>query len=133
MLVGMLALIVAIGGTAGALPGQRSVGAEDLKANSVGARAIGGGTIQEGNGRLANDPVAGDGIYGSTEVRVRCPARAPLAINPIVEGIGDRSILGDTVVLRSPTAGPRGYVFTFSSDSGPSQRLGARLTCIPRR
>ena len=41
MVIAVISLVVAIGGTAVALPGKRSVDSNDLRKDSVGARSLG--------------------------------------------------------------------------------------------
>ncbi len=54
MVVAIISLIVAIGGTAVALPGKRTVGSDDLRKDSVGARSLGRALLGQ-VGRLAID------------------------------------------------------------------------------
>lgn len=72
LIVGFIALFIAIGGTAGALTGQRTVFADDLRTGSVAARAIASGAVHDtelGNIVYREDVNSiNDGASGRAEV-----------------------------------------------------------------
>ncbi len=86
MVIAVISLVVAIGGTAVALPGKRSVDSNDLRKDSVGARALGKVLVGVSSGLPSTDPVAEDGDFTEAEGTVRCPARAPFAFDPSISG-----------------------------------------------
>ncbi len=67
MIVAMISLIIAIGGTAVALPGKHTVGQDDLKNGSVGARSVARTILGHSKVMSSSDLVAGDGIFAEAE------------------------------------------------------------------
>lgn len=133
MVVAIISLIVAIGGTAFALPGKFTVGRDDLKDGSVGARALGRATLDYGFNMKSLDTIAGDGVLVESEGTVRCPSRAPFAMDPTVSGIGPQAFETRRVTLANRWDGPGGYKFTITSDEGPDAVYGLSVNCLPSR
>src|SRR5690606_15535145 len=84
MVVAVTSLVVAIGGTATALPGRATVDRNDLRKSVVGARAIGKVMLEHRAGMLSTDPLAGDGQFTEVEGEIRCPSKAPFAFDPSI-------------------------------------------------
>lgn len=131
MVVAVIALIVAIGGTAAALPGRFTVGQKDLKKGSVGARSL-GRMISPRTVIWSNDETAGDGVFREAEGQIMCPLKAPLAINPHVSGMGPRAFELQRNMIEGPLKSPRGFWYRITTDDGEA---GYTLTvsCLPRR
>lgn len=133
MVVAMISLIVAIGGTAVALPGKRTVGRDDLRNQSVGARAIGSAIVDYQTGVRSTDPVAGDGVFTEMEGSIRCPGRAPFAFDPSIGNMGPRAFELRRNALPNRWGGPAGYRFIVSSDEGPDFGFAMKVNCLPVR
>lgn len=133
MVVATISLIVAIGGTAFALPGKFTVGRDDLKDASVGARALGRAKLDYGLNMKSLDPIEGDGDFVESEGSVRCPSTAPFAMDPTVSGLGPRAFETRRVALANRWNGPGGYRFFISSDEGPDAVYGLSVNCLPTR
>ncbi|MGK2955056.1 MAG: hypothetical protein ACSLFI_05225, partial [Solirubrobacterales bacterium] len=91
MVVAMISLIVAIGGTAVALPGKRTVDNDDLRTDSIGARSFGSAVLGYSRGFASTDPVAKDGVFTETEGSIRCPEKAPFAFDPSIGNMGPQA------------------------------------------
>ncbi len=133
MVVAMVALIVAIGGTAAALPGKFTVGRDDLKTSSVGARALGRMIVGHIQVVQSLDPVAGDGSFTETEGTVMCPPKAPTAIDPSVSGLGPDAFERSRTALSNDLGAPQGYRFTISSDRGSGLGFTIKVNCLLSR
>jgi hypothetical protein len=133
MVVAVISLIVAIGGTAAALPGSRTVGGNDLKNNAVGARSLGRSMLNFGQSLASNDPVAKDGEFTEIEGTVRCPAWAPFAFDPAVANMGPFAFERARTVVTSRFGGPVGYTFEVLTDQGPDVGYSMTVNCLPRR
>lgn len=131
MIVAIVALIVAIGGTATALPGKFTVGRKDLKKESVGARAL-GRTLQVQSGIKGIDQIANDGIFTEAEGEVMCPMKAPLAIDPYVTGMGPDAFEIHRSTILNKWKSPGGYWFRITTDEGKAG-YALRVSCLPRR
>jgi hypothetical protein len=132
MVVAVISLVVAIGGTAVALPGGRTVEDNDLRNDSVGARAIGDVLVGQVAGLASSDSVAEDGNFTESEGTIRCPSRAPFALDPAISGLGPLAYETSRKVVVNRFGGPGGYIFRVTSDAGP---IGFTMTvnCLPRR
>jgi hypothetical protein len=130
MVVALIALVVAIGGTAAALPGKFTVGRDDLKNGSVGARSIGKILTDQSQAFPSKDAVAGDGIFTESTGTIRCPAKAPTAIDPQVGGLGPQAFEVKRNALSNRFGGPLGYEFTVSSDQGPDVGYTMKVNCL---
>lgn len=133
MVVATISLIVAIGGTAFALPGKFTVGRDDLKNDSVGARALGRATLDYGLNMKSLDPIEGDGTFVESEGSVQCPSKAPFAMDPTVSGLGQSAFETRRITLANRWNGPGGYRFFISSDEGPDAVYGLSVNCLPSR
>ncbi len=133
MVVALIALVVAIGGTAAALPGRFGVGRNDLQKSSVGARALGKMRLDQGVVLRSEDPVAGDGLFTESTGLIRCPSDAPVAIDPYVGGLGPDAFERKRESLPNRWGGPVGYEFTVSSDRGPDVGFSLKVNCLPTR
>ena len=133
MVVAVISLIVAIGGTAVALPGKRSVDSGDLRNGSVGARALGRVVLGNVAGLPSTDPVAEDGNFTELEGSVRCPARAPFAFDPSVSGLGPYAFEVNRRVILNRFSGPGGYEFRVLSDKGSGVAFTMKVNCLSRR
>ncbi|MCO5314594.1 MAG: hypothetical protein M9938_00290 [Solirubrobacterales bacterium] len=131
MVVAIIALIVAIGGTATALPGRFTVGRQDLKADSVGARAL-GRVVEVRGGIRSNDITGGDGNFTEAEGEILCPARAPFGFDPAITGLGPRAFEIQRTSILGRSGAPRGYRFRLSTDDGV-YGYTITLNCLPRR
>lgn len=130
MVVALIALIVAIGGTAAALPGRFTVGQDDLKRSSVGARAIGKMMVAHTRVVRSKDPVADDGVFTETRGTIRCPAKAPLAIDPSIGIMGPKSFEARRRTLTSRWGAPIGYTFFINGDAGPEIGYTMTVNCL---
>lgn len=130
MVVALIALIVAIGGTATALPGKFTVGQDDLKSSSVGARSIGKMMVEKTGVAKSQDPMAGDGIFTETRGSVRCPEKAPLAIDPAVAVLGPKAYVARQMALPNRWGAPGGYEFRISGDEGPEIGYTMSVNCL---
>lgn len=130
MVVALVALIVAIGGTAAALPGKFTVGQDDLKKSSVGARALGKMLVGETQVFKSQDPQAGDGEFTETKGEIRCPAKAPTAIDPAVANMGKAAFEVRRLAIPNRWGAPVGYEFVVSSDQGPNVGYTMTVNCL---
>ena len=130
MVVALISLIVAIGGTAVALPGKRTVGSDDLRTGSAGARSIGSAMLGFQTGMRSTDPVAGDGLFTETEGMIRCPTKAPFAFDPSVGNMGPRAFELRRFPLPNRWGGPAGYRFIVSSDEGSEVGFAINVNCL---
>jgi hypothetical protein len=133
MVVAVISLVVAIGGTAVALPGKRTVGPDDLKNGSVGARALAGPVVSLQSGLRSIDLTAGDGNFTEADGVIRCPARAPFAFDPSIGNMGPRAFEVRRTVIPNRWGGPGGYEFRITTDEGPDIGYTMRVNCLPRR
>ncbi len=133
MVVALVALIVAVSGTAVALPGKFTVGKDDLKGSSVGARALGRMIIGHSQVVGSNDPVAFDGQFTETRGTVLCPARAPTALDPSIGNMGPTSFERSRRAISNRWGAPRGYEFVISGDEGPDFGYTMKVNCLPAR
>ena len=133
MVVALISLIVAIGGTAVALPGMRTVSSDDLRKESVGARAIGGTILDHVGGLPSTDPVAEDGQFTETEGSIRCPSKAPFAFDPSIGNMGPQAFELRRFALPNRWGGPAGYRFIISTDEGPDVGYTMKVNCLPTR
>lgn len=130
MVVAVIALVIAIGGTAVALPGKFTVGQDDLKNSSVGARALGRMLVGHTQILRSQDPVPDDGMFTESRAVVKCPAKAPTAIDPSIAGMGVSAYeIGRTAISNSIGA-PQGYEFSISSDQGPDVGYAMTVNCL---
>lgn len=130
MVVALISLIVAIGGTAVALPGKRTVGSDDLRTSSVGARAIGTAILGHSQVFPSTDPVAADDQFTETEGMIRCPTKAPFAFDPSVGNMGPRAFELRRFPLPNRWGGPAGYRFIVSSDEGSEVGFAIKVNCL---
>ncbi len=133
MAVAIIALIVAIGGTATALPGKFTVGQDDLKKSSVGARSLGKFLIGHSTVARSLDPVQGDDKMTETRAEILCPSDKPLAFDPSVSKLGPHSFLVSSTALANHLGGPRGYSFEILGDEGPEFGYKLSVNCLPVR
>lgn len=133
MVVAMVALIVAIGGTAAALPGKFTVGRDDLKTSSVGARALGRMIVGHIQVVQSLDPVAGDGNFTETRGSVRCPSKASTAIDPSVANLGSKAFAVRSAAIPNQWGAPLGYEFILSTDEGPNVGYALTVNCLLSR
>lgn len=133
MVVAVISLIMAIGGTAFALPGRFSVGRDDLKQSVVGARAIGKVVLEHRWVMESRDAVANDGIFTESEGEIRCPARAPFAFDPSIGMMGPLAYERRRSVIANRWGGPGGYRFIVSGDEGPQVGYTMKVNCLPKR
>lgn len=133
MVVAVISLIVAIGGTATALPGRFKVDRNDLRNSVVGARSIGKVVLEHRGGLLSTDPVAEDGVFTEFEGEIRCPAKAPFAFDPSIGLMGPQAFERRRSVIANRWGGPGGYRFTVSSDAGPGVTYTMKVNCLPKR
>ncbi|OJU96055.1 MAG: hypothetical protein BGO23_00535 [Solirubrobacterales bacterium 67-14] len=133
MVVALIALIVAIGGTATALPGKFTVGRDDLKNSSVGARALGKMIVGRSQVVRSADLVAGDGNFTETEGKILCPAKAPTALDPSIGNMGPHSFEMRRTALANRLGAPGGYRFVVSGDEGPDFGYTMTVSCLLSR
>ena len=133
MVVAVISLIVAIGGTAVALPGKFRVGAEDLRTDSVGARALGKVFLGKVALISSNDPIRDDGNFTELEGSVRCPDWAPFAFDPSISGLGPLAYETNRNALLNRFSGPGGYEFEVISDKGSGSAFTMKVNCLARR
>ncbi len=132
MVVAVISLIVAIGGTAVALPGKFSVGRDDLKKSSIGARSLGRMLLEHRQGLTSADVTERDGVFTETEAEIRCPAKAPFALDPSIGMMGPLAFERRRSVIANRWGGPGGYRFIISSDEGPVGYV-MKVNCLPKR
>jgi hypothetical protein len=133
MVVAVISLIVAIGGTAVAQPGKRSVDSNDLRKDSVGARSLGKVLFGVGSLIPSADLVAEDGNFTEAEGTVRCPARAPFAFDPTVANTGPLAYEVRRSVVLNRFGGPGGYRFLIVTDTGSGPSYALQVNCLSRR
>ena len=133
MVVAVISLVVAIGGTAVALPGKRSIDSNDLRKDSVGARSLGKVLFGVGSLIPSTDLVAEDGNFTEAEGTVRCPARAPFAFDPSISGMGPLAYEVSRSVVLNRFGGPGGYTFRILSDRGTGSAFTMKVNCLSRR
>jgi len=133
MVVAVISLIVAIGGTAVALPGRSKVGQDDLKANAVGARSLGKTLLSHSGVMASTDPMANDGIFTEIEGTIMCPAKAPLAFDPSIGNMGPKAYELRRNVISNRWGGPGGYRFIVSGDQGLDLGYTMTVNCLPTR
>ena len=130
MIVAIIALIVAIGGSAAALPGKFSVGRDDLKNGSVGARALGKMYLGHVQVLRSSDPVANDGEFTESRGAVLCPRVAPTALDPSIGRMGPKAFEADRRPIPNRWGAPRGYEFFVLSDEGPEIGYAMTVNCL---
>lgn len=133
MVVALIALVVAIGGTAAALPGKFTVGQDDLKKSSIGARALGQAALAQTRSVRSKDPVAKDGQFTETEGEIKCPTRAPFAFDPSIGNMGPTSFEKRSMAIPNRWGGPLGYKFIVLGDEGPDFGYTMTVNCLPAR
>jgi len=133
MVVAVISLIVAIGGTAVALPGSLRVASDDLRKDSVGARALGKVFLGKVAGMESTDLIRDDGQFTEIEGSVRCPAWAPFAFDPSISGLSPLAYEVNRSVLLNRFSGPGGYEFEVMSDEGPGLTFTLKVNCLARR
>jgi hypothetical protein len=133
MVVALISLIVAISGTAVAMPGGLDIGSKDLRADSVGARSLGRVFLGKVAGLSSTDPVEGDGSFTEIEGSIRCPNWAPFAFDPSMRGLGPLAFETNRTPVASRLGGPGGYEFEVLSDLGPEPTLTMKVNCLARR
>jgi hypothetical protein len=133
MVVAVISLIVAIGGTAGALPGQRTVGNNDLKNNAVGARSMGRALLNHIALLRPVDKVADDGVFTEAIGEIRCPTWAPFAFDPSIGIMGPEAFETRRQVIANRFGGPSGYIFRVTTDEGANVAYTMKVNCLPRR
>lgn len=133
MVVAIISLIVAIGGTAFALPGRFTVGRDDLRVKSVGARSLGNAILDFGYAVRSTDPLADDGVYTETVGTIRCPAKAPFAMDPFVSGLGVKAFEARRATYANRWGGPGAFRYVISNDEGPNKFYGLFVNCLPSR
>ena len=130
MVVALIALVVAIGGTAAALPGKFTVGQDDLKKSSVGARALGKMIVEHRQVVRSIDPIADDGLFSETKGTITCPSKAPLAIDPAVGIMGPQAFEARRRAIPNRWGSPVGYEFVISGDQGPDVGYLMTVNCL---
>lgn len=130
MIVATTALIIAIGGTAFALPGKFTVGRDDLKKSSVGARALGKMLVGHAYVLGSTDPIAGDGQFKEVTGIIQCPPKAPTAIDPSVSGLSNSAFESKRVAITNRFGAPRGYRITVLTDDGPGVGYTMEVNCL---
>ena len=130
MVVALTALIIAIGGTAFALPGKFTVGQDDLKRSSVGSRSLGKMIVDHRWVLASDDPIAEDGQFTDSTGRITCPPSAPTAIDPVVGGLGPAAFEVRRTVITNRFGAPLGYEFIVSSDMGPDVGFAMKVNCL---
>ena len=133
MVVALIALVVAIGGSAAALPGKFTVGQDDLKESSVGSRSLGRVVLDVRKGVQSTDPVAKDGQFTEVEGTITCPRTAPFALDPAIGSMGPYVYEMRRNVLPNRWGGPLGYRFIVLSDVGPEPGFTMTVNCLPAR
>jgi hypothetical protein len=133
MVVAIISLIVAIGGTAVALPGKRTVDNADLRTESVGARSIGSAILGFTQVLPSTDPIADDGLFTEIEGMVRCPEKAPFAFDPSIGSMGPKAFEMRRNALPNRWGGPAGYRFIISTDEGPGLGYTMKVNCLLKR
>lgn len=130
MVVAVIALVIAIGGTAVALPGKFTVGQDDLKNSSVGARAVGRMIVGYRQVVQSQDEVARDGVFTETRGTIKCPQKAPTALDPAIGNMGPFSFETRSSAIGNSLGGPSGYEFIVSGDEGPEIGYTMTVNCL---
>ncbi len=133
MVVALIALVVAVGGTAAALPGKFTVGRDDLKTSSVGARALGKMLVGYSQVVKSRDPVAGDGHFTETRGSIRCPAKSPTALDPSIANMSQFAFELRRTAVSNRFGAPVGYQFIVSGDEGPEIGYTMTVNCLFKR
>jgi len=133
MVVAIISLVIAIGGTAAALPGKFIVGRDDLKNDSIGARVLGRTILGHDSPLISTDPVAGDGAFTEVEGLIDCPSRAQFGFDPSVSGLGPRAYVTRVAALSAKSGAPGSYRIVLISDEGPGAIHAMSINCLPNR
>lgn len=133
LVVATISLIVAIGGTAFALPGKFTVGRDDLKDGSIGARAIGRVSLDITSSVITTDPVSDDGAFTETTGTISCPSKAPFAFDPSVTGLGPLAYEARRTTFANRWGGPGSFRIVLTSDEGPGAIHALKVNCLPSR
>lgn len=133
MVVAVISLIVAIGGTAFALPGRGSIDSNDLRKDSVGARSLGKVLVETQAVMRPLDAVAEDGNFTETDGIIRCPTRQPFAFDPSIGNMGPLAYEVRRRVVLNRFGGPGGYEFRVVSDQGSDLMYTMKVNCLARR
>jgi hypothetical protein len=123
VIVGGIALVVALGGTAVALPGRDTVDRNDLKENSVGARALKAVQVQTAQVNVAA------GQYG--EATASCKANQQL----IGGGADwDNAAVNEFTALldNTPTADGTGWYARGQNGFAQPRNLTVRALCLKK-
>jgi hypothetical protein len=126
MVVALVALIAATGGSAVALPGSSSVDRNDLKKNSVRSKAIKNGQVKGAD--IARDAITGakvaDGAIGGAEI-----ADGAVGASKIADGSVGGAEIADGTVGASELAPTEPY-HTVSAPGEPQFSNGGEGDCV---
>lgn len=130
LVVSMIALGVALAGTAGALPGKNSVRSNDIAKGAVRAQDLGAVVVRTAAIRDI-DPAAGDGVWTSSTNSAFCRRGERLVSGGVRTGtfpVPTEVRIGQS----EPRESKRQWAATISTDTGGSARYGVVAMCLKK-
>jgi hypothetical protein len=130
LVISVIALCVALAGTAGALPGRNSVKSNDIARGAVRARDLGGVAVRTEPIRDV-DSVANDGIWTPSANSAAC-RRGERLISGGVRTGGFPAPASVVVSQSEPRESKRLWVVSIASDAGGAAHHAAVAMCLKR-
>jgi hypothetical protein len=130
LVISVIALCVALAGTAGALPGRNSVKSNDIAHGAVRAGDLGAVVVR--TAVIPDvDPTAGDGVWTSSTNSAFCRPGERLISGGVRTGIlpAPSSV---AIAQSEPRESKRQWAATITSDSGGAAHYGAVAMCLKR-
>jgi hypothetical protein len=129
LVISLIALAVALAGTAGALPGRNSVKSNDIAPKSVHARHL-GGTVLHVTPLIDRDSTAGDGVWTTSTDSAVCRSGRLLSGGVRTGQFPPPSAAA--VTQTEPRPGNRQWVGSVSTDTGGTARFSVVAYCLKR-
>jgi len=130
LVVSMIALGVALAGTAGALPGKNSVRSNDIAKGAVRAKNL-GAVVVRAEGIRDLDSTAGDGVWTSSGDSAPCRRGERL----ISGGVRTGQFPAPTnvaITQSEPRESKRLWVVSIATDTGGAARYSAVAMCLKK-
>lgn len=125
LLVGLIALVAALSGSAVALPGKNKVDKNDIRRNAVGEKQIRAGAV--GSSEAKNDGLTGSDIKEATLARVPSAARADSAASADTAASATQAGAAATAADATAIEGQRIATFTTFMPNNQSNANIANL------